>query len=614
MKKNILLFCVLMFAFVVNVSALSSSISCSPDDGIINDTITCQVTITPGEVELIKSFKTNIEYSTTDFDLLSITPAEGWTSNSTTSIDLSNSNYGEEEGLTDPLMIATLRFKIKSTTTFDSKNLGLNGTDLSSSVSDTVFIKSTNNLLSNLSIVGKDFSFNPSTNTYNITGFTLSTVTIRATLQDTRAHFDDSKKPGIYELNYGDNTIQIIVISESGKSNVYTININRIDERSTNNSLSSLGVSTGTMNPSFSKNNLVYDVSVPANTENIIVTAALADKKSSFVSGYGPRTVELKTGINSVLIQVKSEKGDVKTYTVNITRSDKKSNNYLKSIKLSSGKIEFKKETTEYKLNVENETEKMEITASAEDLSAKVEIIGNKALTVGENKYEIKVTAENGSVRLYKINVTRLEKGKELSTNNYLKELVVKGYKLSFDKDVLNYNLTIKSESKLTFSYIPEDETAVVKVVGNSGLKNNSKIDIVVTSEKGTTKTYTINIKKTIDWALIGMIFGGLALLGGIVAVIVFKDKIFKTKEREIKSDVLKDSKLVLGNSKKEVEKPEVKELKEIIKEKEEIKEEKEKDETKVFKVKPELTVIPDVPGEEIDDSELYLEDIDKKK
>lgn len=607
MKKIVFLIGLLMLG-VVNVNALTGAFNCTPDTGIINDAITCQVTITPQEEELITSFRTNIDFPSADFELVSIIPATNWVSSSTTSIDLTNPTYEEEQGLTEQLMIATLNFKIKSTTTYDVKTISLNGTDLSSVINDTVHIKSTNNLLSSLTVVGKDFSFNPNTKTYNISNYTGSTATVRATLADSRAHFDNTHKPKIYELNYGNNAIQIVVISENGTSNVYTININRVDDRSNNNNLSTLGISVGTLNPSFSKNNLVYDVAVPASIENVTISASLENNKATFVNGYGPRAVKLQTGANSVLIQVKAENGEIKTYTVNITRSDKKSNNYLKSVKLTNGKIDFKKETLEYKLNVEYETAEMEITAVAEDSSAKVQVIGNKDLKVGENNFEIKVTAENESVRSYKLVVTRLEEGIVLSTNNYLKELVIKGYNIFFDKDVLEYNIKIKDDNKLTMSYIPEDETATVKVVGNSDLKSGSKINIVVTAENGDIKTYTLNIEKQFPWMIIGIIFGGILLVGGIVAGIVFKDKIFKPKERVIESDVLKDAKLVLGSSPK-VEKKEPKKVEPV---KKEIPKAVVVEETKVNEKKPELTVIPEIPEEEFDESLLYLED-DKK-
>ena len=41
------------------------------------------------------------------------------------------------------------------------------------------------------------------------------------------------------------------------------------------------------------------------------ITASLEDSKASFVSGYGPRTVNLKYGSNSAVIKVKAENDSI---------------------------------------------------------------------------------------------------------------------------------------------------------------------------------------------------------------------------------------------------------------------------------------------------------------
>lgn len=70
---------------------------------------------------------------------------------------------------------------------------------------------------------------------------------------------------------------------------------------------------------------------------------------------------------------------------------------------------EFDKNVTEYTLSVGSDVESIKINAKAVDNNAKVEIKGNDKLLMGENTVEIKVTAEDGTVRTYKINVTRGE-------------------------------------------------------------------------------------------------------------------------------------------------------------------------------------------------------------
>ena len=69
---------------------------------------------------------------------------------------------------------------------------------------------------------------------------------------------------------------------------------------------------------------------------------------------------------------------------------------------------EFSPDITEYSLTVGGDVEKLDIGAIAEDTNATIEITGNTGLLIGENTINVKVTAEDGTVRTYTINVTKL--------------------------------------------------------------------------------------------------------------------------------------------------------------------------------------------------------------
>ncbi len=90
------------------------------------------------------------------------------------------------------------------------------------------------------------------------------------------------------------------------------------------------------------------------------------------------------------------------------------SNNYLKSLSIEGYEIDFDKNTLEYSIEVENDVEKVNIKATTEDGNATVSGTGEKEVTEGNNKLEVKVTAENGNERTYVINV----KVKELDPIN----------------------------------------------------------------------------------------------------------------------------------------------------------------------------------------------------
>lgn len=83
------------------------------------------------------------------------------------------------------------------------------------------------------------------------------------------------------------------------------------------------------------------------------------------------------------------------------------SNNNLKSLEVEGYSLspEFKSDTTEYTVEVPNGIEKINIIASKEDNTASISGTGEKDVIEGNNKFEIKVEAENGNVKTYTINI-----------------------------------------------------------------------------------------------------------------------------------------------------------------------------------------------------------------
>lgn len=70
---------------------------------------------------------------------------------------------------------------------------------------------------------------------------------------------------------------------------------------------------------------------------------------------------------------------------------------------------EFNKNTYEYNLQVENEIETVTINAIKNDANASIQGDGEVTLTEGDNKFEIRVTAQKGNVQSYYITVNRKE-------------------------------------------------------------------------------------------------------------------------------------------------------------------------------------------------------------
>lgn len=112
-----------------------------------------------------------------------------------------------------------------------------------------------------------------------------------------------------------------------------------------------------------------------------------------------------------------STKNDKKEETVT-----KSNNAYLSKIVLSEGSIEFKKDTFEYNLEVENSVEKVSVTGTLEDSKASITGNGEYALEVGLNEVKLVVTAEDKTTKEYKINITRKDVEVEEKEGNVTNE------------------------------------------------------------------------------------------------------------------------------------------------------------------------------------------------
>lgn len=96
--------------------------------------------------------------------------------------------------------------------------------------------------------------------------------------------------------------------------------------------------------------------------------------------------------------------------------------------------------------------------------------------------------------------LTQAELEATYSTNANLKSLSVEGYELtpSFSTDTLEYSLVVENEvGSVNIIANKADGTATVSGSGNKELvEGNNKVEIVVTAQKGNTKTYVINIER----------------------------------------------------------------------------------------------------------------------
>ena len=351
---------------------------------------------------------------------------------------------------------------------------------------------SPNNNLSNLTVSNGIINFNKNNTSYSVSvDSNITSINISASAEDSGASISGT---GVKGLNFGNNRFDIVVTAPSGARKTYTINVNRKDNRSSNNRLASLNVNGAELNPKFSSDNENYDVSVPYSIANLSINAKAEDSKSNVNISSTALTAEETTDVR---ITVTAENGSTKTYVIHATRGKDPSkilstNNYLASLNISSGVLspQFNKDQEKYIVYLPYEIDSINIDGIVEDTKyATIKKEGPDKLSIGNNNYKLIVTAEDGSTKTYTIIVSRGMNmtGDTISSNTYLNSIKIKNGSLNknFDKNIHNYTYT-----GVDIEAIPEDENSTIELI-----KNDNITTILVKSVTGEVGIYTLTKK-----------------------------------------------------------------------------------------------------------------------
>lgn len=322
----------------------------------------------------------------------------------------------------------------------------------------------------------------------------VSTVTVNATASDPNAKSVTGVGP--VTLKSGENTVKVVVTAEDNTTSTYTIVITRA--KNNNAYLKNLAISGGyTLDQTFDKTDENYSVTVPNAASRILVTAE-AEYDHATIAGAG--YVDLHTGDNLVKVIVTAEDGTTKkTYTIKVTR-EQSNNAYLKKLVSTNGLItpNFDKKKTDYTLSVPYETLDAILQVEAEDDTATVHITGNTNLQVGPNPVEITVTAEDGTILVYRIVIIR-----QPSSNNYLADLKVidqtgKNYISVFNKTTMTYSIQVANDIDIvTIQATTEDPATTISGDGEKSLAvGNNNFVVKSISGNGTARDYVVSIER----------------------------------------------------------------------------------------------------------------------
>lgn len=426
-------------------------------------------------------------------------------------------------GIINNTKIFTFKFRAKQlgNTTISLRNVKL--TDSNNKLNGTANAKtiniteppSSNNNLKSLTVSAGSLSFDKSRTSYDVyVESNIDSITINAAAEDGGAFVSGTGTKG---LNYGNNKFDITVKAPSGDIKTYKINVNRKDIRSSNNNLASLRVGDGQLSPSFNKNTLEYNISVPFAVSNLKIDAKAEDAKSR-VSITNNNLISEETV--RVRIDVTAENGSVKSYIIKATRGkdpDKplSNNNYLASLNINNGILSpaFNKEQEKYIVYLPYEIDNIDINVTVEDERyAKVNRTGDSNLSEGANLFTFTVTAEDNSTRTYTVTVVR---GINLSSSNlgsnvYLKSIKIKNGRLKNKFNKKNYFYTYTG-GKITA--IPEDANSKVKII-----ENKDATTIIVESQSGDLGVYTLKKEKVNKSSLFFGFMASLFIITSFVA------------------------------------------------------------------------------------------------
>ncbi|MBS2099619.1 cadherin-like beta sandwich domain-containing protein, partial [Carboxylicivirga linearis] len=290
---------------------------------------------------------------------------------------------------------------------------------------------------------------------------------------------------------YGDNGLMYFNNYGIG-GNVGYIDNWEMYEVSSDATLSAINID-GSLIDEFASGTTNYNIDVPANTESSVITASTNDANSTIaITNNG--NIDLTSGSGTATITVTAESGDEVTYTVNISvLSDDAT---LSAINIDDSLVDgFDAATTTYNVSVAANTTSVSIAATANDTKASVAITnsGTIDVTSGSATATITVTAEDGTEMIYTVNITVLSNDATLSAINIDGVLIA-----DFDAATTSYDIIVPAgTSGTTVSASVNDPKSSLAITDNGTIdltSGSATVEITVTAEDATTKTYTVNI------------------------------------------------------------------------------------------------------------------------
>lgn len=235
---------------------------------------------------------------------------------------------------------------------------------------------------------------------------------------------------------------KIISVVEENQEIIPNIN----NEDNTNSKLKEMRLNHEGITPEFNPEITEYYFT----TENLNELEVIANpqNKNSKVEITGNK--DFNTGINEIDINVTAPNTINKTnYKIYVTKTNniELANANLENLAIENAILspEFNENVLEYKTEVSNTTENLNILAIPQKINAKVETNGGKNLKYGNNEIIINVIAENGYTnKKYKVNVYRRNEQEQVKAEEEKKKDLEKVNQILQEKNNENVKLSIE--------------------------------------------------------------------------------------------------------------------------------------------------------------------------
>lgn len=320
-----------------------------------------------------------------------------------------------------------------------------------------------------------------------------------------------------------------------------------------------------------------------ANGLNISLEGSVTNTDGSTERDFSSRTVSVNNKSTPDTPSSEPEESKIPTESSSSSsteeQEEKSSNNYLESLSVSEGKLtpSFDRATTEYTVEFPDDFDwkklnSINISAKKEHDKASISGTGETSLNDGDNTLEIKVTAENGSVRTYTIKIKKPEtikqsdlrlKSLEISKIDKDNKFTKAKLNKDFDPAVFEYTLDVGSDiTSLDVDAKVEKEGIVVSVEGEKNLKsgkNDVKIILKAKDDPDVKTTYLIKVNKEAEktagtneekkdngsglkGVIIGIVIFIVILAGTLVTLLIINHKRKKAESIEYSKKAKKPS------------------------------------------------------------------------